>query len=163
MAPRELVLVGVITGAHGIKGEVKVKSFTADPKAFSAYGQLTSKDGRGFEITKAKFAKDDFICTLKNVVDRNQSEALRGIELFVAREKMPKLPPGEFYLHDLEGKPVLAADHKIGVITGFQNFGAGELLELEGGTLIPLRFVREVNEAVILDLPDGYLDEAKPE
>jgi 16S rRNA processing protein RimM len=95
-------------------------------------------------------------------VDRNQSEALRGIELFVAREKMPKLLPGEFYLHDLEGKPVLAADHKIGVITGFQNFGAGELLELESGMLIPLRFVVSVDEVVNIELPEGYLEDELP-
>ena len=163
MTPRERVLVGVIIGAHGIKGEVKIKSFTADPKAFSSYGPLHSSDGRIFEITKAKFAKDDFICTLKNVTDRNQSEALRGTELFVSREKMPKLPVGEFYLHDLEGKPVLSAGQVIGMVSGFQNFGAGELLELQSGVLIPLGFVVKVDDAVSVDLPDGYLDEAKPE
>ncbi len=163
MTPRELVLVGVIIGAHGIKGEVKIKSFTADPKMFSSYGKLVSKAGGTFEIIKAKFAKDEFICTLKNVTDRNQSEALRGTELFVSREHMPKLLPGEFYLHDLEGKFVLAAGQTIGVVSGFQNFGAGELLELETGVLIPMQFVVDVGNTVTVNLPDGYLDEAKPE
>ncbi len=157
------ILVGVIIGAHGIKGEVKIKSFTSDPKMFSAYGPLADKDGRVFDIIKVKFAKDDFICTLKNVIDRNQSEALRGLELFVAREKMPKLPDGEFYLHDLQGKPVEAGGQKIGLVSGFQNFGAGELLELETGVLVPLRFVVAVDDAVKVELPDRYLEEAEPE
>jgi 16S rRNA processing protein RimM len=158
-----MILVAVITGAHGIKGEVKVKSFTSIPQAFSTYGALNSKDGSVFEFTKAKFAKDDFICTLKNVTTRNQSEALRGTELFIARNKLPKLPEGEFYLHDLSGKQVEAAGQTIGQVSGFQNFGAGELLELETGMLIPMRFVLEVGETVKVDLPEGYLEEGKPE
>jgi len=155
----DLILVAVITGAHGIKGEVKVKSFTSDPKMFSSYGPLTAKDDRVFEITKAKFAKDDFICTLKNVTDRNQSEALKGTELFVAREKLPKLPEGEFYLHDLHGKDVVADGKNIGKVSGFQNFGAGELMELETGMLIPVSFADEVGEQVHLTLPEDYLQD----
>ena len=154
-----LVHVATITGAHGIKGEVKVRSFTSVAKDFVSYGFLSSRDGRLIEILKSKQAKDDFICTLKNVADRNAAEALRGTELFVAREKLPRLNEGEIYLSDVQGKEVMADGKNLGRIIGFQNFGAGELMELEGGMLVPVTFVGSVDEAVTLNLPEGYLSE----
>jgi 16S rRNA processing protein RimM len=158
MTPRDLIPVGVILGAHGIRGEVKVKSFTANPPAFATYGTLATADGRSFDIAKAKPASDHFICTLKSVTDRNQAEALKGTELLVAREKLPKLAEGEFYLADLNGKHVEAAGNSLGVIVGFQNFGAGDLMELENGLLIPVSFITARGETVSIDLPEGYLD-----
>ncbi|MEO6608244.1 MAG: ribosome maturation factor RimM [Aestuariivirga sp.] len=158
----QLVSVGVILGAHGIRGDVKIKSFTADPKAFASYGPLTASDGRVFEITKSKPASDHFICTLKNVTDRNQSEALKGTELLVAREKLPKLPDGEFYLSDLNGKNVEADGNSLGAVVGFQNYGAGDLMELQSGELIPVGFIKSVSEKILVDLPEGYLDEETP-
>ncbi len=107
-APRAiLVLVGVIVGAHGIKGEVKLKSFTSDPLSIGRYGPLQSSSGKQFEISKLKAAKDDFIASLKNVNDRNEAETLKGVELFVAREKLPKLKTHEAYAHDLMGLDVV--------------------------------------------------------
>jgi len=158
-----LVHVATIVAAHGIKGEVKIKSFTSDPKAFSTYGPLQDAEGRVFEITKAKFGKDEFICTLKNVTDRNAAEALRGTELFIAREKLPALKEGEVYLSDVQGKQAVAGEHKLGRIVGFQNYGAGELMELEGGMLIPVSFIDSVADVVTLNLPDGYLEDEKQE
>jgi 16S rRNA processing protein RimM len=161
MTPRDLIPVGVIIGAHGIRGEVKIKSLTADPKAFTSYGPLSSADGRIFEISKSKPASDHFICALKSVSDRNQAEALKGTELLVARDKLPKLPEGEFYLSDLNSKPVVAKGKTLGTVMGFQNYGAGDLMELEGGLLIPVRFIETVDGAVHVNLPEGYLDEAE--
>ncbi len=161
MTPRDLIPVGVILGAHGIRGDVKIKSFTADPSAFSSYGPLAASDGRIFEITKSKAATDHFICTLKGVTDRNQSEALKGTELLVAREKLPKLPEGEFYLSDLNGKELEAGGNSLGHIVGFQNYGAGDLMELQSGELVPVSFITRVAEKVLVDLPEGYLDEAE--
>jgi 16S rRNA processing protein RimM len=146
------VLLGVITGAHGIRGEVKVKSFTDDPKSIGNYGPLQMADGRVIEILRLKQARNDLICTLKNVTDRNQAEALRGTELFVLREKLPDDP----LLADLVGKPVTHQSSVLGTISGFQNFGAGELLELDTGLLIPLRFLDAAT--MVADLPDGFLD-----
>jgi 16S rRNA processing protein RimM len=148
-----LVLLGVITGAHGIRGEVKVKSFTDDPKAIASYGALQTAAGGVIEIMKIRSAKDDFICTLRNVADRNQAEALRGMELYVSRDQLPK---GETLLSDLVGRTVLHGSSVLGAISGFQNFGAGELMELDTGLLIPVRFM--TSEAVTVDLPDGFLD-----
>jgi 16S rRNA processing protein RimM len=148
-----LVLLGVVTGAHGIRGEVKVKSFTSDPKAIASYGVLQTASGSVIEIIKIRPAKDEFICTLKTVADRNQAEALRGTELFVDRAQLPK---GETLLSDLVGRTVTQSSSVLGTITGFQNFGAGELMELDTGLLIPVRFM--TSEAVTVDLPDGFLD-----
>ncbi len=161
MTPRDLIPVGVILGAHGIRGEVKIKSLTADPKAFASYGPLTGAEGRIFEISKSKPASDHFICALKGVADRNQAESLKGIELLVAREKLPKLTDGEFYLADLQAKEVAAEGKILGTVIGFQNYGAGDLLELEGGLLIPVRFIKAVEKTIHVNLPEGYLDEAE--
>ncbi len=159
----QLICVGVITGAHGIKGEVKVKSFTSVPKAFATYGSLVAGDGRSFEIKHVRPQKDEFLCVLNNIGDRNAAEALRGTELFVLREKLPPLNEGEIYLSDVQGKLAVAEGKTLGSIIGFQNFGAGELMELEGGMLVPVSFIASVAEVVMLELPDSYLDDAKPD
>jgi 16S rRNA processing protein RimM len=158
-----LVHVATILGAHGIKGEVKIRSLTANPQAFATYGALSTADGRSFEIKRCKLAKDHFICTLSNVLDRNAAEALRSVGLFVAREKLPALKEGEIYLSDVQGKEAVAAGKGLGRIIGFQNFGAGELMELEGGMLFPVSFIASVADVVTLDLPEGYLDDEKPD
>jgi 16S rRNA processing protein RimM len=146
------ILLARITGAHGIRGEVKIRSFTDDPKAFATYGPLQTADGTEVNITRLKPAKDEFICTLMTVTDRNAAEALKGIELFVDRTKLPPEP----LLADLVGRPVTHKDQPLGTIAGFQNFGAGELMELDNGLLIPARFI--TSDAVTVDLPDGFLD-----
>ncbi len=168
------VLVGVIVGAHGIKGEVKLKSFTADPASIGRYGPLQTLSGQQFEISKLKPAKDGFLATLKNVVDRNQSELLRGLELYVAREKLPKLKDSETYAHDLMGSVVLLEDGSLlGKLIAMPNYGAGDLLEVElaGSTetvLIPFTeaFVPQTDFTsgkITVILPEGYLDAGEPQ
>lgn len=166
MTPRDHIRVGVIIGAHGIRGEVKLKSFTADPKAISTYGPLLSSKGEIFEITRLKLQVEDFICTLKNVVDRNRAETLKGIELFITRAQLPK---DELYLHDLISAPIFNGDTALGTIIGFENFGAGDLIEVKiesraDTVLIPYNeaFIVEASkDKVIVNLPDGYLDDEK--
>lgn len=166
MTPRDLILVGVILGAHGIRGEVKLKSFTADPKAIATYGPLVSSKGEIYEITRIKLQVDDFICTLKNVVDRNWAETLKGTELFISRAQLPN---DELYLHDLIGAPIFNGETVLGTIIGFENFGAGDLIDvkIEGRSdtvLIPYTnafIVAASKDKVIANLPVDYLDEAK--
>jgi 16S rRNA processing protein RimM len=160
------ILVGVIIGAHGIRGDVKLKSFTADPKAIATYGPLISATGEIFEITRLKLQVEDFICTLKTVTDRNQAEALKGTELFITRAQLSK---DELYLHDLIGAPIFNGDVALGTIIGFENFGAGDLVDvkIEGHAdtvLIPYNktFIVEASAAkVVVDLPEDYLKEEK--
>ena len=167
--PRDQVLVGVIVGAHGIKGEVKLKSFTSEPMSIGRYGPLQSSLGQQFEITKLKAAKDDFIASLENVNDRNEAETLKGVELFVSREKLPKLKIHEAYAHDLMGLDVILENGStLGRLVGMPNYGAGDLLEVavEGNTetvLIPFTnaFVPQkdfTSGKIIVILPEGYLD-----
>ena len=158
-APQAMIHVATIIGAHGIKGEVKLRSFTSDPKAFASYGPLTATDGRVFEVMKFRAQISDFICVLTNIADRNAAEALRGTELFVARDKLPALKQGEIYLSDVQGKQALADGKNLGRIIGFQNFGAGELMELESGMLVPVSSIASVSDIVTLNLPEGYLSE----
>jgi len=171
---RDSVLVGVIVGAHGIRGEVKLKSFTSDPLSIGRYGALQSTSGQKFEITKLKAAKDDFIASLKNVNDRNEAETLKGVELFVAREKLPKLKTHEAYAHDLMGLDVVLENGtKLGILVAMLNYGAGDLLEVSVDgkaetVLIPFTnaFVPQedfTSGKIIVNLPDGYLDEGEPE
>jgi 16S rRNA processing protein RimM len=167
--PHDQVLVGAIVGAHGIKGEVKLKSFTSDPLSIGRYGPLQSTSGKHFEITKLKAAKDDFIASLKDVADRNEAEALKGTELFVARGKLPKLKTNETYAHDLMGlEVVLENGSKLGKLVGMPNYGAGDLLEVavDGNSetvLIPFTnaFVPQDDFSggkIVVVLPEGYLD-----
>ena len=167
--PRDQVLVGVIVGAHGIKGEVRLKSFTSEPLSIGRYGPLQSSSGQQFEIAKLKATKDDFIASLKNVSDRNEAETLKGVELFVSREKLPKLKTHEAYAHDLMGLDVVLENGTaLGKLVAMPNYGAGDLLEVavDGNSetvLIPFTnaFVPQndfANGKIIVVLPEGYLD-----
>lgn len=168
MAPRDLVSVGAITGAHGIKGEVKLRSFTADPQAIASYSPLETARGAKIEIVRLRAQKDDFIAVLKGVTDRNAAEALKGTELFVPRARLPEPDDNEVYLEDLVGLPVLLKDGtRLGEIVAVANYGASDLIDVkvEGRrdtVLIPFGggFIVEAGaEKVIVDLPEGYLDE----
>jgi 16S rRNA processing protein RimM len=169
---RDMVLVGTITGAHGIRGEVKLRSFTADPAAIAAYSPLETAKGAKIEIAKLRPQKDGFIAILKGVTDRNAAEALRGTELFVPRERLPEPEEDEVYVHDLIGLPVFLADgSRLGEIVEVADYGAGDLIDVkvEGRkdtVLIPFasQYVLEADGSkVVVDLPEGYLDaEAQP-
>ncbi|MCA3562697.1 MAG: 16S rRNA processing protein RimM [Aestuariivirga sp.] len=173
MAPRGMVLVGAITAAHGIRGEVRLRSFTADPAAIASYSPLETASGRKIEIAKLRARKEGFIAILKGVAGRNAAEALRGTELFVPRERLPETGDGEVYVHDLIGMPVHLADGALlGEIVDVADYGAGDLIDVKvegrnGTVLIPFadQYVLETAEdRIVVDLPEGYLDaEAKRE
>src|SRR5207253_1292409 len=130
-SPDDKVLAGVITAAHGIKGEVKLKSFTADPKAIAAYGPLIASTGERFEIARLKPQKDGFIATLKGIADRNKAETLKGVELFVPRRQLPVPDDDEVYVHDLIGVTVMdLSGAQFGTVVAVPNFGAGDLIEI---------------------------------
>jgi 16S rRNA processing protein RimM len=167
-----MVLLGAITGAQGIRGEVKIRSFTADPAAIASYSPLETAAGRKIEIAKVRPNKEGVIAILKGVTDRNAAEALRGTELFVPRERLPEPEEDEVYVHDLIGLPVFLADgSRLGEIVDVADYGAGDLIDVkvEGRkdtVLIPFasQYVLEADGSkVVVDLPEGYLDaEAQP-
>jgi 16S rRNA processing protein RimM len=158
-----LIPIARIVAAHGIKGHVKLKSYARDNATLTQCGALQSADGRAFEITKLKPANDVLIADLKGVKDRNVAEALVGQELFVSRAKLPALKDDEFYLADLIGKDVRHGSGSLGIVASIENYGAGDLMELANGDLVPVAFVTSVSEVVTVDLPPGYLDPATHE
>lgn len=138
------ICLGAIVGTHGIKGEVKVKSFSEDEKNLTGYGLLSNESGdRSFDLKIVGHAKDLLRVKIKGVEDRNTAETLVGTGLYVKRELLPALADDEFYHTDLIG---LTAQNKAGDIIGevnaLYNFGAGDLIEikLSDGSLEMLPF-----------------------
>jgi 16S rRNA processing protein RimM len=129
----ELILLGRISGAHGLKGEVKIAAFTAEPEDIAAYGPLRSQDGAWtFKIASLRSAGGGaVIARLHGVQDRNAAEQLKGMELYVARTSLPPAEAGEYYHSDLIGLTAVSPEGEtLGEVTGVQNYGAGDLLEL---------------------------------
>jgi 16S rRNA processing protein RimM len=131
MSDNNRVLLGHISGAHGIRGEVVIKSYTDDPADIAAYGPLSDEAGmRTIRILKARAASKGVIAQLEGVSDRNAAEALKGTRLFVERKRLPAPQEDEYYHADIIGLPVVTTEgEKIGEIVAIQNFGAGDLLE----------------------------------
>jgi 16S rRNA processing protein RimM len=129
-----MVLLGRITGAHGLKGEVKIAAFTAQPEDISAYGALTNADGtRKFQIASLRGTSGGaVIARLRGVSTREEAEQLRGTDLFVSREALPEPEASdEFYHSDLIGLEAISPDGEtIGEVVAVYNFGAGDLLEV---------------------------------
>ena len=126
------VLLGRIAGAHGIRGEVLIKTFTHVPEAIGAYGPLGDKRGaRTFEIQSVRAMAKGVVARLQGVGDRNAAEALKGVELYVERERLPPAADGEFYHADLIGLAAVDGERKpLGEIVAVHNFGAGDLIEV---------------------------------
>src|SRR6478736_2879660 len=129
----DLILLGVIGAPHGIRGEVRIKAFTGDPLAIAEYGPLTDGKGRSFEIADIRPAKEVVVARLKGVTTREAAEALNGVELFVARDKLSAgEDEDEFLQADLIGCSVVGPDGAIfGTVTTVENYGAGDLLDIE--------------------------------
>jgi 16S rRNA processing protein RimM len=129
MAP---ICIARIGAAHGVRGAVKLWTFTEDPLAVLRYGALATKDGaRQFEVTHAREAKGHLVATLKSIATREDAERLNGIELYIARDKLPATDEDEYYHADLIGlAAVNAADEPLGHVTAIHNFGAGDIIEI---------------------------------
>ncbi len=131
-----MVGVAQVGAAHGIKGEVRLKSFTADPAAVADYSPLVAKDGRAFEIVSARPAAgssspDMLIVRVKGVADRNAAEALNRLELSVPFERLPPPDEGEYFYADLIGLDAVSPEgNPIGTVIAVQNYGAGDLLAI---------------------------------
>jgi 16S rRNA processing protein RimM len=161
------VCLGQIGAAHGVRGEVRLRSFTSDPAAIADYGPLETEDGRVLEIEALRPAKDHFVARLSGVRDRDAASALTNLMLYVPRERLPQTQdPDEFYHADLIG--LAAVDQTgitLGTIVAIHNFGAGDLIEIKphtGGNteLVPFdaTHVPEVDIAsgrIVIHPPDG--------
>ena len=137
------ICLGQIGAAHGVRGKVRLRSFTAEPGAIANYGPLETEDGRVFEIENLRPAKDHFVVQLSGVGDRDAAERLANVKLYVPRERLPEPDePGEFYHADLIGLTVVdRAGQRLGTVVGIHNFGAGDLIEMRKAEGAPTQFL----------------------
>ena len=161
----KLVLVGRIAGAFGVKGEVRLSAYTATPKALLDYRDLKREDGSpGLTLLSGRAHKDDFIGRAEEITTKEQADALRGVRLFVARADLPEPDEDEFYLTDLVGLAVVTPEGKaLGKVKAVQDFGAGDILEIDpgqGGATWYLPFTREC--VPVVDIAGGKVVAVKP-
>ena len=143
-----LLLIGRVGGAHGVRGEVRISTFTADPLAIADYRHLKKADGSpALTITSARASKGGVVARCKGIDSRDQAEALRGLALHIDRADLPEPDEDEFYLADLIGLRAETPEGAlIGKVKSVQDFGAGDILEIdpaEGGQTWYLAFTRE--------------------
>ena len=160
-----MILLGAIAGVHGIRGEVKVKSFTEDPMSIAAYGPLYDEQGRTFALQlTSKGAKDSVvIARIDGIADRNAAEALKGRRLYAPREALPAIEAeDEFYASDLIGLAVEDGSGKsYGKVGDVQDHGAGPMLVIEGARAFDLPFADGF--VPVVDLKGGKIVIALPE
>jgi 16S rRNA processing protein RimM len=146
-----LILVARVAGAFGVKGEVRITTYTEDPLALAHYRELRREDGRpALTIVSARPVKGGVIARTKDLDSKEAADALRGLRLFVPRDVLP--PPedeDEFYLADLIGLDVVSPEgERIGRVKAVDNFGAGDLLEVDPGEGAPTWYLPFTKEAV---------------
>lgn len=161
----EKICVGAIAGAFGVRGEVRLKSFCADPEAIGDYGPLSTGDGRSFNVRVTGQIKNGFSARLSGVGSKEAADALKGTQLFAPRDALPALPDDEFYHADLIGLAVLdTGGADLGHVRAVHNHGATDLLEVfktgyKSTVLLP--FTREAVPTV--DLGAGRIIADPPE
>ena len=165
MADR-LLQIGRVAGAFGVRGEVRITTFAEDPMALARYRDLLRKDGApGLTILNARPTKGGIIARAKEVETKEQADALRGLELFISRDVLPPPDEDEFYFDDLIGLEVESPEGAaIGMVKAVQNFGAGDLLEIEpaeGGPTWWLPFTKAAVPEV--KIAQGKLIAIRPE
>lgn len=162
----DLIVLGRVVAAHGIRGEVVLKSFAGEPEAIAAYGPLqVVGSGRHIVIAALRPAKAGFIARLEGVNDRNAAEALKGAELAVARDRLPEAGEEEYYHADLVGLEVrLTTGERIGAVGSMENYGAGDLVAVRletSGREVLLPFDRA--SVPVVDVAGGFLVVDPPE
>ncbi len=171
-ATERRVLVGIVTGPHGVRGAVRIKSFTARPEDIARYGQLADAAGRRFALCLIGAVKGTLIARLDGVENRNQAEALRGLHLYLPRSALPPAAAEEFYHADLIGLAAVLGDGTVlGRVRAVHDFGAGDTLEIDRPAAPPamVPFTRAVVPLVdldagrlLIDPPPGLLDDGAP-
>jgi 16S rRNA processing protein RimM len=158
-------LLGRITGAHGIRGEVALVAFTGEPEAVASYGALTDAEGRHpVTIASVRRVGKRVVATINGVRDRTAAQALAGRDLYIDRSKLPAPEDGAYYHADLIGLAAITADgHPIGRVAHVHNYGAGDILEIEpegGGATEMIPFTDAV--VPMVDLQAGLITIVRP-
>ncbi|HJU20429.1 MAG TPA: ribosome maturation factor RimM [Stellaceae bacterium] len=174
MADRRRVCVGVVTGPHGVRGAVRLKSFTAIPEDVARYGPVEDESGRRrFVLTLLGAGKGVLLARLSGVEDRDRAEGLRGLKLYLPRASLPAPPEEEYYHADLVGLTALLPDGTpVGQVRAIHDFGAGDVIEIARPAAPPalVPFTRAVVPVVdlaagrlVIDPPPGLLAAAAPD
>lgn len=131
------ILVGKIVAPQGIRGEVRVQSFAEQTSDFKNFHVVSEKfNSESFHFVRVVPNANVVIARIDGVNDRNTAETLRGTELFINRDSLPQIQDGEYYQSDLIGFTVVRDGKKIGVVECFQNYGAGDIIELDNGEMV---------------------------
>ncbi len=168
----DALCLGVIVGPHGIKGVVRVKSYTEIGESIADYGPLHDKEGNSFDLKLIGQSKGMVLVSIRGVATRTQAEALKGTELFIPRNRLPNTGEDEFYYADLIGLIVYERHgQKVGVVVAMHNFGAGDIVEiamdgLENTILIPFNNdtvpdIDLITQKMIVEIPAGLLGDEK--
>lgn len=136
MEKKDKILVGKIVAPQGIRGEFRVQTYSEKPEDFKNFRIICDKS----ESDKFHFVRvlkpGVIIAKIDGINDRNTVETLRGTLLYISRDDLPKLKENEYYQSDLIGFDVVRDGEKIGIVDGFQNFGAGDIIELDNGEMV---------------------------
>ncbi len=164
------ICVGAIAGSFGVRGEVRLKSFCADPEAIASYGPLSDEKGEtSWEVKLSRPVKTGFAAKLSGVANKEAADALKGTRLYAPRERLPDLPDDEFYHTDLIGLLVYdTGGVEVGRVKAVLNHGAGDLLEITAKghsepvllpfTLATVPTVDMGTSRIVIDPPDGLFD-----
>ncbi|MFW8595739.1 ribosome maturation factor RimM [Cribrihabitans neustonicus] len=162
----ELICVGAVAGAFGVRGEVRLKSFCAVPEEIESYSPLTSEDGsQSYTLTITRPVKNGFAAILSGVETKEDADAIKGLQLFARRDQLPSLPDDEFYHADLIGLEVHdTGGTLLGRVKSVQNHGAADLLEIHGPGLKATVLLPFTKAAVpTVDLAQGRIVADPPE
>jgi len=171
-ADKNLICVGAISGAFGVRGEVRIKSFCADPSSIGDYSPLTTEDGKTFDLGITRAIKGGFAAVISGVDNKEDADALRSTRLYTARDNLPNLPDDEFYHSDLIGLTAVdTGGETLGKIKTVLNHGAGDILEVTGPGLKEPVLVPFTKEAVptvdlsasriVIDPPEGLFPQSE--
>jgi 16S rRNA processing protein RimM len=159
------VLLGEIGAAQGLKGEVRLRSYTEDPAAIARYGALQDEEGRAIEIESLRGSPKTLIARIKGVTTREGAEALTRTKLYIPRARLPERETDEWYHAELIGLSAIGTEgEEIGTVVAVQNFGAGDLIEVKpkrGGATVLVAFTRDTVPEV--DVEGGRLTLIPPE
>lgn len=161
----KLILVAQVAGGFGVKGEVRVTAYTADPMALISYGPLLRADGSvGLTLTSARPDKNGVVGRAKEIATKEQADALRGLKLHIPRERLPEPDQDEFYLTDLVGLEARDPDGVVlGAVKSVQNFGADDMLEIAPAAGGPTWYLPFTKAAVPeLHITEGWLLAVRP-
>ena len=161
---QDRVLLGVVAAPHGVRGLVRIKSYTEDPMAVGIYGPLSDESGRKeYRVEALSAARGAVLARIEGVADRSAAEALRGLRLYVERRRLPETGEREWYEADLIGLSAVGRDGRDwGKVIAFHDFGAGSVMELSGGVMLPFtdEAVPEIDVTggkVVIEPPAGLL------